>query len=648
MEALDETWPDPHTPTDVSFHDLLEASLENIEAAYSGNSGNLQKPEIQKRRRQLIEDQLPAIIRRQVPSRTVNGSVGYGSPAAVPWVRVSSISGDPSAQEGYYLVYLFAADGSSCYLSLNQGTQGVRGGSSPLLKRAEDLWTAAGSPAGLMKQIKLKSDNGLPKKYEAGNAMALEYRRGQIPDSEQLFQDLLTMQSYLQKVESTSLRFNPKFEPEHLLLRWNPDSVIREHREIAEQRGEVWAGIRSKQKMASAHYEAIRDQLNMSIPTSMVVHSPESVYEADLLELVDSIDQIDESIRPQSYDAADCAYFIRLRRFVPRDTNWLFNNYVVASNPVFDSVEKALNGQQPFFYIYKLFKSEVGDPVIPQTDLKALEDVTFWERDRLEEVLESLTDESPHPQVILSGPPGTGKTFVAQEIAKHLTDGDPNRVEMVQFHPSYGYEEFVQGLRPVAENGQVSFSVEDGPIVRLASECREDGLPRVLIIDEMNRANLPRVFGELMFLLEYRDRSINLMHQDAFELPKNLYIIGTMNTADRSIRTIDIALRRRFDIFDCPPDPHVLQRYYRHEGGGNLLLPEDVLLSGFRKLNDFLKTELDKGYEIGHSYFMREKMNKRALERVWKLQIEPILREYFYDQREIKDDVFDLRNYFSL
>ncbi len=256
---------------------------------------------------------------------------------------------------------------------------------------------------------------------------------------------------------------------------------------------------------------------------------------------------------------------------------------------------------------------------------------TMWDRDRLEEVLDSLQDRSP--QVLFGGPPGTGKTWVAEKIARYMTNDAPLLTKTVQFHPSYGYEEFVEGLRPSAgESGALTFAPVDGVILELAKLAQGSDDPHVLIIDEMNRANIPRVFGELLHQLEYRGQPIRLLYSDDFELPPNLHIIGTMNTADRSIRSIDIALRRRFDIFDCPPDAHVLDRYYSNGAATN-----DVpnLIEGFQALNASLTERLDRHHTIGHSFFMVHHFTAKKLNHVWRHQLEPLIEEYFFDQPDV-------------
>lgn len=278
-------------------------------------------------------------------------------------------------------------------------------------------------------------------------------------------------------------------------------------------------------------------------------------------------------------------------------------------------------------------------PVASAIDSTNLEELIGWPAETIENVIEALLDRTP--QVVLAGPPGTGKTFAARHIAAAILgeagDLGNSAITLVQFHPSYGYEDFVEGLRPtLGSDGIVQFENVPGVIVQLAHEIQENDAPRVLIIDEMNRANLARVFGELMYLLEYRDSNIKLMSQEGFNLPPNLYIIGTMNTADRSIRSIDIALRRRFDFFEVAPDVEILRRFFRANPSQNHF--GDELYSGFLELNLKLESELDRHHQIGHSFFMRYPLDAKALRRIWRQQVHPLLEEYFFDQPDLLSD----------
>lgn len=272
-------------------------------------------------------------------------------------------------------------------------------------------------------------------------------------------------------------------------------------------------------------------------------------------------------------------------------------------------------------------------------ELDRLQEATHWSAQQIGSVIESLFDGSP--QVVFAGPPGTGKTHVAQELAKYIVAEDAqsedernSRIRVVQFHPSYGYEDFVEGLRPVSnEQGQIEFRTVPGVLLEMVSQISEDGKSRVLVVDEMNRANLPRVFGELMFLLEYRDRKVSLMLKKEFSLPHNLFIIGTMNTADRNIKNIDVALRRRFDFFSLDPDVGVLRAHYSSAGHNYL---GETLFEGFLALNrEIIEDMADSGYAIGHSYLMQPRMDDNMLRSIWDRQLKPLVEDYFSDRPDV-------------
>ncbi len=267
-------------------------------------------------------------------------------------------------------------------------------------------------------------------------------------------------------------------------------------------------------------------------------------------------------------------------------------------------------------------------------DLPALADDLYLDCGFLKEIEALLEDKK---QVIFQGPPGTGKTFVAQKLARHLAGSD-ERVTLVQLHPSYAYEDFVQGFRPTLEDGQPGFELRNGPLLRAAKRAREDedkDSKHFLILDEINRGNLAKVLGELYFLLEYRDKEIILQYSDEpFELPPNLYFIGTMNTADRSIALVDLALRRRFYFVEFHPDDEPVKGVLRNWLKANARDMEWVA-DVVEQANDRPELKADRHAAIGPSYFIKPGgLTEEVVERVWKHNVLPYIEERLFVDRE--------------
>ncbi len=237
--------------------------------------------------------------------------------------------------------------------------------------------------------------------------------------------------------------------------------------------------------------------------------------------------------------------------------------------------------------------------------------------------------------LILQGPPGVGKTFAAKRIAySMMNEKDYTRVMMIQFHQSYGYEDFIMGYRPV-EKG---FDLKSGPFYNFCKKASDDiEKEYFFIIDEINRGNLSKIFGELLMLIEADKRGypIKLMYKDEmFSVPKNIYIIGMMNTADRSLAMIDYALRRRFAFIDFEPG-------FTSEGFKEIITKSDNakfsnLINQIKQLNVEISKDdnLGEGFTVGHSYFcLTGDFSDERLKSIINHEIIPLLKEYWYDEK---------------
>ena len=281
-----------------------------------------------------------------------------------------------------------------------------------------------------------------------------------------------------------------------------------------------------------------------------------------------------------------------------------------------------------------------------EENLTALAEELLWDEGDLAEVIADLREKR---QVIFYGPPGTGKTYVARRIAQQCRKGGGD-FAIVQFHPSYSYEDFVEGFRPRLHNGQPGFELVPGPLRRIAAQAAANPAATfILVIDELNRGNVAKVFGELYFLLEYRDEEMELQYSGAtspsgpgrFRLPENLWLICTMNTADRSIALMDAALRRRFYFAPFfsgqPPVRGLLRRWLERHSPAMAWLADLVDLT-----NERLG---DRHLGVGPSYFMgnAEELDEARARRIWNRAVIPYIEEQFFGNEDrLAEFDFDL------
>ena len=294
-----------------------------------------------------------------------------------------------------------------------------------------------------------------------------------------------------------------------------------------------------------------------------------------------------------------------------------------------------------------------GEP-IPEIDLskyyKKKIDHKYTKKDFLNDVFITETEYDKlcslvlrKKNIILQGAPGVGKTFSAKRLAYSIIgEENENRICMVQFHQNYSYEDFIMGYRP---NDSGGFELQSGAFFNFCERCKENpGKPYFFIIDEINRGNLSKIFGELLMLIETDKRGekhkMNLVYGGTgFYIPDNLHIIGMMNTADRSLAMIDYALRRRFSFYTMQPafdnaDQNGFGKYM-NDVKNSKLYPKTI--EAIKKLNETIRDELGKGFEIGHSYFSPEDptiIDDSWVRNVIEYEIIPLIEEYWFDNDE--------------
>jgi|GEM_PF-2286283 len=599
--------------------------------------------------RRTVENELPKALKSVILFREPNnwkleGSVGKGNWALVPWVAALRKDITESVSEGFYIVYLFCADGSGAYLVLMLGTGGVnRAAPGDAENKVRDSVLSqiamnkssqalrqqlAGFKTGTLPNGALKAaDNQRASAYEKACIIwkyyGIENLRS-MADAGQLKRNLQGLVDAYAGIHLTEGDSKPPKQT--WMFQCNPDYF--------DLRGAL-RNMETKGLSKTAHTV---HQHREDIHAGDTVYMWEAGPKAGIL----AVGRILADPHDMPLDKNDNPFLKQPERYagmkprVPIRIDTVLKEPILKADLVNDPILSSLSIiRQPQGTNFLITPGQADalasllerrglvqapytiDDLVAETGFTRNE-VASWRR-KLER----------KKHIVFQGPPGTGKTFVAERLAKLMTSGSEGIWEVVQFHPAYAYEDFIQGIRPRIVDGSMTFELESGRFLEFctkAAALEESGTACVMIIDEINRAHLSRVFGELMYLLEYRHKKIPLAAGgEPFRIPSNVYLIGTMNTADRSIALVDHALRRRFSFIRLKPDFGVLRRHMETRGHDAA-----SLISVLHRINTAIG---DPNYEVGISFFMREDDRlPEYLPDIWTSEIEPYLEEFFYDQ----------------
>ena len=599
----------------------------------------------------------------------VKYSYGKGNWAQTPWIAILDQRETTTTQKGTYVVILFRGDGDGCHLKLGQGVTEITdefgfgaNAVGELQRRAQEvrnLFPEMLDTAFDSEPQEMRGQANLTALYEASTIYSKYYKLDAIPTDEELSNDIEVLVNCYEEYED---RKDTKLDT-------GDDSGRKIWAIALGEGGRLWdesfekgivcigwdeLGDLSKyesKEVISAKLLEVRGELG-SVPSNDALCCFQFVHEMKVGDLV--VAKIGrKKILGGGVVTSEYIYDQQRKEYKSiRKVNWLTAEKT--EFPGTGVTTKTLTEISRYPTFKEMIESYIeGKSIVETIPLEsygiesALKDLLLSKED-FEEMLDSVHSKK---NLILQGPPGTGKSFVAKRLAYALLGfKDDSRIESVQFHQSFSYEDFIQGFRPKKDG--IGFSLKDGVFYRFCKKALHDpDRPYVFIIDEINRGNLSKIFGEVMLLIETDKRgpdwAVSLTYSDEsvskFFIPANVHILGMMNTADRSLAIVDYALRRRFAFKDVLPgfDSDKFGPLLESKGVEKIVI--SAIQTKMTALNKEIESSVDlgRGFAIGHSFFVPFENitdSKVWYERVIKNEIVPLLREYWFDKKHSEVD----------
>ena len=587
-------------------------------------------------------------------------SVGKGNWTQVPWFAVRDRRTKSSAQKGIGIVGLFKKDMSGLYLCIAQGTTqplkdyGKKGGEEFLLEQAEKVRDIV----KYLKDKQFKLDNEIDLKATGGVALTYKpsvcvhkYMSAGYDFNGQFIEDLLDLVKAYKDVVAKNLDFTSEnnLKKNHWVIACGINSNQWDNFKDNNLIAIGWdsLGDLSKFKSKQEIFEKLKDERseNDPDPRNDALCCYDFVNSMKVNDIV-FVKKGTSKLVAYGKIIGDYKYDENLSEYRNiRSVEWIN----IKENDIDPITGKTLTNFNKYPDTVEKYLKLMANDNNKDLEFNELKD-TFFSEEFFNNIIDTLKVKK---NIILQGPPGTGKTFISKKIAERIT-GKKENIFSIQFHQSYSYEEFVVGYKP---NSEGNFALQKGSLIQVCERAKQNENENfVMFIDEINRANISKVFGELLSLIENDKRgpenAVKILYSENdinFYIPSNLYFICAMNTADRSLKMVDYALRRRFSFFEFKPefDKPEFKNFLKDKNINAKTI--DRIVNNISKVNQQISDdnfELGDGYCIGHSYFCpkgnsSDSFGDQWYEQIIEYEIKPLINEYYFDKPDQAAELID-------